>query len=127
MTVLKVEDVVPQCVALHVQYSSASSCPVQAEMRRDRSVSHGVPAVALCLSALFLSNILIYLYLDSAYRPTEQPAPSPGGCPPKHFRMTSMTNCTPWLQCAQVRADVRRLKLIGQGAVKQVTEVDEGG
>lgn len=31
-----------------------------------------------------------------------------------------MKNCTPWLQCAQIKAEVHKLKLIGQGAVKKV-------
>jgi hypothetical protein len=31
-----------------------------------------------------------------------------------------MKTCYPWLQCPQVKAEVRKLKLIGQGAVKQV-------
>lgn len=34
--------------------------------------------------------------------------------------MATMKNCTPWLQCAQIEAEVHRLKLIGQGAVKKV-------
>ncbi|KAM4625779.1 protein O-mannose kinase isoform 2-T2 [Polymixia lowei] len=34
--------------------------------------------------------------------------------------MAAMKNCSPWLQCPQINAEVHKLKLIGQGAVKQV-------
>lgn len=84
------------------------------------SVSHGVPVVALCLAALLLSNLLLYLYLDALYHPDDPHLSSHDGCPPGHFKMTTMRNCTPWLQCAQIKAEVRTLKLIGQGAVKKV-------
>uniref|UniRef100_UPI0037E73B43 protein O-mannose kinase n=1 Tax=Semicossyphus pulcher TaxID=241346 RepID=UPI0037E73B43 len=84
------------------------------------SVSHGVPVVALCLAALLLSNLLLYLYLDSLYHSEEQLSSSHDGCAARHFKMTTMRNCTPWLQCSQVRAEVRPLKLIGEGAVKKV-------
>uniref|UniRef100_A0AAV2ISP2 Uncharacterized protein n=1 Tax=Knipowitschia caucasica TaxID=637954 RepID=A0AAV2ISP2_KNICA len=41
-------------------------------------------------------------------------------CQPRHFKMATMKNCTPWLDCEQIRNEVLKLKLIGQGAVKQV-------
>lgn len=84
------------------------------------SITHGVPVVAVCLAALLLSNALIYLYLDSLYQTDEQPVTSHVGCEPRHFKMVTMKNCTPWLQCSQISAEVRKLKLIGQGAVKKV-------
>ncbi|KAF0031888.1 hypothetical protein F2P81_016443 [Scophthalmus maximus] len=83
-------------------------------------MSLGVPAVVLCLAALLFSNALIYLYLDSLYHTGEQLPSSQGGCSPQHFKMVTMKNCTPWLQCSQIRAEVRKLKLVGQGAVKKV-------
>lgn len=84
------------------------------------SISHGVPVVAVCLAALLLSNALIYLYLDALYQTNEKLVPYHVGCEPRHFKMTTMKNCTPWLQCSQINAEVRKLKLIGQGAVKKV-------
>lgn len=84
------------------------------------SVSHGFPVVAVCLAALLLSNLLLYLYLDSLYPTHDHLFSSHNGCPPGHFKMTTMRNCTPWLQCSQIKAEVRPLKLVGQGAVKQV-------
>lgn len=88
-------------------------------------VSHSFPVVAVCLAALLLSNLLLYLYLDSLYPAHDHLSSSHDRCPPGHFKMTTMRNCTPWLQCSQIKAEVRPLKLIGQGAVKQVqTEYD---
>lgn len=90
-------------------------------VRRSSSTGyHGVPVVVLCLTALLISNALIYLYLDSMYHIDQQPVSSHVGCMPQHFKMATMKNCTPWLQCSQINTDVHKLKLIGQGAVKKV-------
>ncbi|KAK1884505.1 Protein O-mannose kinase [Dissostichus eleginoides] len=83
-------------------------------------ISEGVPVVAVCLAALLLSNALIYLYLDSLYQTDEQLVSSHAGHVPQHFKITNMKNFTPWLQCSQIDAEVRKLKLIGHGAVKKV-------
>ncbi|XP_056456420.1 protein O-mannose kinase isoform X2 [Gadus chalcogrammus] len=88
--------------------------------RRDIPTSTSVPVVFVCLGALLFGNVLIYLYLDSLHQSDEHPMSPHMGCPPRHFRMASMKTCYPWLQCPQVKAEVRKLKLIGQGAVKQV-------
>lgn len=97
-------------------------CWLQSTMsqRSSNAVSHSVPVVLVCLAALLLSNALIYLYLDSMYQSDEQLVFPRRGCAPKHFKMVTMKNCTPWLQCSQMKSEVRRLKLIGQGAVKKV-------
>ncbi|XP_034402830.1 protein O-mannose kinase [Cyclopterus lumpus] len=87
---------------------------------RSSSMSHGFPAVGVCLAALLLSNALLYLYLESLYQTDEQLLFSHVGCGPRHFKMVTMKNCTPWLPCSQIHAEVRKLKLIGQGAVKKV-------
>lgn len=84
------------------------------------TIFHGVPVVVVCLAALLLSNAVIYLYLDSMYHTDQQLVSSHVGCVPRHFKMVTMKNCTPWLQCPQISAEVRKLKLIGQGAVKKV-------
>ncbi|XP_028319522.1 protein O-mannose kinase [Gouania willdenowi] len=83
-------------------------------------LSHSVPVVAVCTAALLLGNVVIYLYLDSFYQKNDLPIYTRVGCAPQHFKMASMKNCTPWLQCSQISAQVRQLKLIGQGAVKKV-------
>lgn len=87
--------------------------------RESRSISHGVSVVVVCIAALLLCNIFLYIYLDSLYQTNGQQMSSPSGCLPQHFKMATMKNCTPWLQCAQINAEVRKLKLIGQGAVKK--------
>ncbi|KAL0969638.1 hypothetical protein UPYG_G00230150 [Umbra pygmaea] len=90
--------------------------------RNNSSASRSVPVVLLCLVALLLGNVVIYLYLDSLQHSGHpEPHLTPhGACPPSHFRMANMKNCSPWLECPQVRTEVRKLKMIGQGAVKQV-------
>ncbi|KAM7369457.1 hypothetical protein PAMP_013724 [Pampus punctatissimus] len=93
---------------------------MRSTMNRSSTISYSVPAVVLCLAALLLSNILIYLYLDSVYHSNEQLLSPHIGCVPGHFKMGTVKNCTPWLQCSQINTDVRQLKLIGQGAVKKV-------
>uniref|UniRef100_A0A1A8BHS5 Protein O-mannose kinase n=1 Tax=Nothobranchius kadleci TaxID=1051664 RepID=A0A1A8BHS5_NOTKA len=76
--------------------------------------SHNAPGLALCLAALLLCAAVIYLSQDKQQRHTH------AGCLPQHFKLTTMRNCTPWLQCSQIRAEVHKLKVIGQGAVKKV-------
>lgn len=88
--------------------------------RSGNAISHSVPVVLVCLAALLLSNVFIYIYLNSVYHTDMPPVHSHVGCMPRHFKMTTMRNCTPWLQCAQINSEVRKLKLMGQGAVKKV-------
>ncbi|XP_041826676.1 protein O-mannose kinase isoform X2 [Melanotaenia boesemani] len=84
------------------------------------SVSCVLPAVMLCLAALLLSATLLYLHIDAVYQVNEQLLFPPVGCLPGHFKMTTMKNCSAWIQCPHIQEDVRRLKLIGQGTVKKV-------
>ncbi|XP_068609296.1 protein O-mannose kinase [Brachionichthys hirsutus] len=85
-----------------------------------RTLSHHTPVFLACCVALLLSNAVIYLYLDSIYGSDRPPVSSHTGCAAQHFKMATMKNCTPWLQCSQITDRVRTLKLIGQGAVKKV-------
>lgn len=79
----------------------------------------GLPVVVLCLAALLFANILLYFYLDALYEDTSSPS-AHKRCPPGHFKIGTMTTCTPCLKCPEIHAEVRRVKLIGQGAVKKV-------
>jgi len=79
----------------------------------------GLPAVLLCLAALLCANLLLYFYLDALYQDTN-PLSTHTECPLRHFKVGTMTVCTPWLRCPEIRSEVRRVKLIGQGAVKKV-------
>uniref|UniRef100_A0A1A7XTH2 Protein O-mannose kinase n=1 Tax=Iconisemion striatum TaxID=60296 RepID=A0A1A7XTH2_9TELE len=76
--------------------------------------SHNAPVLALCLAALLLCTAVIYLSQDKQQGHTHV------GCLPQHFKLATMRNCTPWLQCSQIHAEVHKLKVIGQGAVKKV-------
>ncbi|XP_074143504.1 protein O-mannose kinase isoform X2 [Sminthopsis crassicaudata] len=79
-----------------------------------------LPPAALLLLVMVLMNILLYLYLDHVFV-----SPPPSGmdssrCPFGTFRMGQMKNCSPWLSCESLRTEVRRLKRVGEGAVKRV-------
>lgn len=88
------------------------------QRRMQSSLSCSVSVVLLCLTALLLCNVFIYFHLESVSSSGQ--ASHSGHCSPGHFRMATMKNCTPWLQCGQIKAEVHQLKLIGQGAVKKV-------
>lgn len=87
--------------------------------RVERGTKCGVPAIILCLVALVCANLLLYFYLDALYEGTSPPS-AHMHCPPGYFKVGTMKTCTLWLKCPEIRANVRRLRLIGQGAVKQV-------
>ncbi|KAM9307134.1 protein O-mannose kinase [Pholidichthys leucotaenia] len=79
-----------------------------------------VAIVGGCFIAAQLAVVFIFMYQDSGYRTDGQLAVSQTACAPRHFKMATMKNCTPWLQCSQINAEVHKVKLIDQGAVKQV-------
>lgn len=83
-----------------------------------------LPVVGVCLAALLCANLLLYWYLDSLSPGFVSPSPH-GYCPPHHFKLGTMRDCEPWLQCPEVRNDIRRLKMVGQGAVKKVRELGQ--
>ncbi|KAM4533127.1 protein O-mannose kinase [Fundulus diaphanus] len=85
------------------------------------------PVVMGCLAALMLSSALIYLCLEAVDQSDEQLVNTHAGCPSQHFKLPTMKNCSPWLQWAQIKTDVRKIKLIGQGAVKKVYLADWRG
>lgn len=74
------------------------------------SVFQALVVVLLGLAALLLTNLLVYLYLEPRRA---------DGCGAGSFRTATMKECSPWLSCTHIR-QVRPLKLIGQGAMKQV-------
>lgn len=84
------------------------------------SAFHGLAVVLLCLAALLLANLLFYLKLEHLQPSGQRVANAAGGCAARHFKTATMKECTPWLSCALIRSQVRPLKLIGQGAMKQV-------
>ncbi|KAL2099251.1 hypothetical protein ACEWY4_005731 [Coilia grayii] len=88
-------------------------------MGNGRAVLCSLPVVAVCLAALLFANLVLYLYLDSLYPSFVSPSLH-RHCPSRHFKLGTMRDCVPWLQCPEIRADIRRLKMVGQGAVKKV-------
>ncbi|KAG5265493.1 hypothetical protein AALO_G00243100 [Alosa alosa] len=88
-------------------------------MGNGRGISSSLSVVAVCLAALLCANLLLYWYLDSLYPGVVSHSPH-GHCPPRHFKLGTMRDCEPWLQCPEVQNDIRRLKMVGQGAVKKV-------
>lgn len=82
----------------------------------------GLALVLLGLAALLITNLLFYRYQERL-QPPRRPRASgsaSSGCEARHFRTATMKECAPWLSCAHIRSQVRQLRLIGQGAVKQV-------
>lgn len=83
-----------------------------------------VPAasLALLLAAVLLLNALLYLYLSRPHS-AGRAETDPGRCPFGHFKLGGMKNCSPWLSCEAINREVRKLKRVGEGAVKKVSLV----
>ncbi|XP_056616842.1 protein O-mannose kinase isoform X2 [Triplophysa dalaica] len=73
----------------------------------------GLPVVVLCLAALLFANILLYFYLDALYEDTSPPS-ALKRCPPSHFKIGTMTTCTPCLKCPEIHAEVYLSEWQGQ-------------
>lgn len=85
------------------------------------SVFQALVVVLLCLAALLLTNLLFYLYLERLQPHGQRLAASAAdGCGARTFKTATMKECSPWLSCTHIRSQVRPLKPIGQGAMKQV-------
>ncbi|XP_063309348.1 protein O-mannose kinase [Pelobates fuscus] len=65
-------------------------------------------------------NIFLYVYLDQMYQPSKYSQVDPSMCLQGHFRMGRMKDCSSWLSCESIGKEVRKLKLVGEGAVKKV-------
>ncbi|CAN2391723.1 carbohydrate phosphorylation [Pristimantis euphronides] len=76
--------------------------------------------VILLLFTVVFINVLLYVYLEHVYVSTSHPHADPTTCPQGHFKISNMKNCSAWLTCDSINKEVRRLKLVGEGAVKKV-------
>ncbi|KAM8940571.1 protein O-mannose kinase [Pelodytes ibericus] len=74
----------------------------------------------LLLFTVVFINVLLYVYLDQIYVSSKNSQTDPNICPQGHFKIGTMTNCSPWLSCNAIEKDVRKLKLVGEGAIKKV-------
>ncbi|KAM4709549.1 protein O-mannose kinase [Discoglossus pictus] len=75
--------------------------------------------ILLVLTVLFV-NFLLFVYLDRVYLSSRYSPVDSNTCPNGYFRMGQMKNCSPWLSCEAIKKDVRKLKPVGEGAVKKV-------
>ncbi|XP_068259555.1 protein O-mannose kinase isoform X2 [Nyctibius grandis] len=82
-----------------------------------------VPSVslALLLAAVLLLNALLYLYINKFYISSERAETDPSLCPIGYFKLGAVKNCSPWLSCEAINREVRKLKCVGEGAVKKLT------
>ncbi|XP_074849969.1 protein O-mannose kinase [Carettochelys insculpta] len=76
--------------------------------------------LVLLLLAVLLLNLLLYMYLNNFSVATRQPDVDSSFCPFGYFRLGPMKNCSPWLSCEAINREVRKLKCVGEGAVKKV-------
>ncbi|NXX88917.1 SG196 kinase, partial [Centropus bengalensis] len=77
-------------------------------------------ALAALLAAGLLLHALLYLCLSGADVSPGRAEADPGPCPFGHFRLGAGRNCSPWLSCEAMEGEVRKLKRVGEGAVKKV-------
>ncbi|NXM33731.1 SG196 kinase, partial [Oxyruncus cristatus] len=77
-------------------------------------------SLALLLVAVLLLNVLLYFYLNKFYNSLGHTETDPSLCPFGHFKLGSVKNCSPWLSCEAINREVRKLKCVGEGAVKKV-------
>ncbi|KAK2497866.1 hypothetical protein MC885_008287 [Smutsia gigantea] len=75
------------------------------------------PAVGLLLCVALLDTLL---YLGLRRVVLAPPHVGPARCPHGHFQWGPVGGCAPWLTCEELRAHVRPLKRVGEGAVKRV-------
>lgn len=82
-----------------------------------------VPSISLAilLAAVLLLNALLYLYLNKFSSSLGRVETDSGLCPFGHFRFGAVKNCSPWLSCEAINREVRKLKCVGEGAVKKVS------
>ncbi|XP_069832809.1 protein O-mannose kinase [Dendropsophus ebraccatus] len=76
--------------------------------------------IILLLFTVVFINVLLYVYLEHMYVSTSYPYADPSSCPQGYFKLGKMKNCSAWLTCEGIKKEVRRLKLVGEGAVKKV-------
>lgn len=92
---------------------------------RRESPRREVPSIslALLLAAVLLLNVLFYLSLSKFYVSSGRGEMDRSVCPPGYFRLGAVNNCSPWLSCEAINREVRKLKCVGEGAVKKVSSV----
>ncbi|NXU78146.1 SG196 kinase, partial [Oreotrochilus melanogaster] len=77
-------------------------------------------SLVLLLAAVLLLNAFLYLYLNKFYIASRRTEADPNLCPFGYFKLGTVKNCSPWLSCEAINREVRKLKCVGEGAVKKV-------
>lgn len=77
----------------------------------------------LLVVAVLLLNALLYLYLGNLHGSSGRADAEPSLCPYGSFKLGPVKNCSPWLSCEAINREVRKLKCVGEGAVKKVSLV----
>ncbi|NWV01169.1 SG196 kinase, partial [Upupa epops] len=81
-----------------------------------------VPAASLAkplLATVLLLSAPVLLLLGAWHSATGRAETDPSLCPFGYFKMGSVKNCSPWLSCEAINREVRKLKCVGEGAVKK--------
>ncbi|XP_054679934.1 protein O-mannose kinase isoform X2 [Grus americana] len=78
-------------------------------------------SLALLLAAVLLLNTLLYLYLNKFYVSSGRAEMDSSLCSFGYFKLGAVKNCSPWLSCEAINREVRKLKCVGEGAVKKLT------
>ncbi|NXU51069.1 SG196 kinase, partial [Turnix velox] len=80
-----------------------------------------IPSVLLLLfGAILVLNAILYVCINTFHVSSGRGETEPGLCPLGYFRLGSVRNCSPWLSCQAINREVRKLKRVGEGAVKKV-------
>ncbi|KAL8165911.1 UNVERIFIED_CONTAM: hypothetical protein K2H54_056734 [Gekko kuhli] len=79
-----------------------------------------IPPFLVLLLAVLLVNLVLYQYLSHVSVPYGKANMGLGVCPYGYFRLGALKNCLPWLSCGAIGGEVRKLKRLGEGAVKRV-------
>ncbi|CAI5789708.1 protein O-mannose kinase isoform X2 [Podarcis lilfordi] len=79
-----------------------------------------IPPILYLILAVLLVNLLLYQYFSYVYPSYGQAGVEHNSCQHGYFRLGTVKNCSPWLSCEALKREVRKLKRIGEGAVKRV-------
>ncbi|NXP54690.1 SG196 kinase, partial [Heliornis fulica] len=77
-------------------------------------------SLALLFVAVLLLNALLYLCLNKFYISSGRAEMDSNVCSFGYFKLGAAKNCSPWLSCEAINREVRKLKCVGEGAVKKV-------
>lgn len=107
------------CLAEYLKDDNANMEKKSHDMKADL-MQKLIPPALLLIVVLLLVNLLLYQYFNNANFSYGQASVDHNSCPHGYFRLGTLRNCTPWLSCEAIKREVRKLKRVGEGAVKRV-------